>query len=101
MTDLADLFSGFEAHWIDTFAGRLFARVGGSWPPLLLIHGYPQSHVMSHRVAAELAEQFTCVIPDLPGYGWSFVADPDPEHRPYDKRSMAKAMIELMEALGH
>src|SRR5258707_15644315 len=77
MPDLADLHPGFAAHWIDTSIGKIFARSGGSGPPLLLIHGYPETNVMWHRVAPALAERFTLVIPDLPGYGWSVAPEPD------------------------
>ena len=101
MPDLADLFPDFASHWIDTAAGKIFARAGGSGPPLLLLHGYTQTHVMWHRVAPVLAQRFALVIPDLPGYGWSAVPEADLAHAPYDKRSMAKVMIELMEQLGH
>ncbi len=101
MPDLADLFPGFASHWIDTAAGKIFARSGGSGPPLLLLHGYAQSNVMWHKVAPILAKQFTLVLPDLPGYGWSAVPEAAADHSPYDKRSMAAAMIEVMEELGH
>src|SRR5215831_13690561 len=101
MPDLADLYPGFASHWIDTSAGKIFARAGGSGPPLMLLHGYAQSNVMWHKVADELAKHFALVIPDLPGYGWSAVPDAGPDHAPYTKRSMAVAMIDVMEALGH
>ncbi|MEW6449377.1 MAG: alpha/beta hydrolase [Pseudomonadota bacterium] len=101
MPDLADLFPGYQSHWIDTSAGKLFARSGGKGPPLLLLHGYAQTNVMWHRVASALAEHFSLVIADLPGYGWSSVPKAEANHAPYDKRSMAKGMVELMEALGH
>ena len=101
MGDLADLYPGFESHWIDTSIGRMFARSGGSGPPLLLVHGYPQSNVMYHKLAPALAARFTLVIPDLPGYGWSAAPKSDADHAPYDKRSMAAVMVELMEKLGH
>ena len=101
MPDLADLFPGFASHWIDTSAGKMFARAGGSGPPLLCLHGYPQTHVMWHRVASALARHFTLVQPDLPGYGWSAVPEAKPDHAPYTKRAMANVMIEIMEALGH
>jgi haloacetate dehalogenase len=101
MPDLADLYPGYESHWIDTSAGKLFARSGGKGPPLLLLHGYAQTNVMWHRVAPALAEHFSLVIADLPGYGWSSVPDAGEGHAPYDKRSMGKAMVELMEKLGH
>lgn len=101
MPDLADLYPGFANHWIDTSIGRIFARSGGEGPPLLLLHGYPQTNVMWHRVAPALAQRFTLIIPDLPGYGWSYVPKSDSNHAPYDKRSMARVMIEVMEKLGH
>ncbi len=100
MSDLADLFPGYESKWIDTSAGKIFARVGGDGPPLLLLHGYAQTNVMWHRVAPRLAERFTLVLADLPGYGWSAVPESGADHAPYDKRSMAKAMIEVMEKIG-
>ena len=62
--DLADLFPGFASHWIDTAAGRIFARAGGSGPPLMLLHGYAQTNVMWHKVAPELAQT---VQPGDPG----------------------------------
>ncbi|HVY00986.1 MAG TPA: alpha/beta hydrolase [Pseudorhodoplanes sp.] len=101
MTDLADLFPGFASHWVDTSIGRIFARSGGEGPPLLLLHGYPQTNVMWHRVAPALARHYTLVIPDLPGYGWSVAPEAAKDHAPYDKRSMGNVMVEVMEKLGH
>ncbi|NWG25817.1 MAG: alpha/beta fold hydrolase, partial [Pseudorhodoplanes sp.] len=101
MPDLADLYPGYASHWIDTSAGRMFVRTGGEGPPLLLIHGYAQTNVMWHKVAPALAKHFSLVIPDLPGYGWSAVPKSGEGHAPYDKRSMAKIMVEIMEQLGH
>ena len=101
MSDLADLFPGFASHWIDTAAGRIFARAGGNGPPLMLLHGYAQTHVIWHKVAPELAKRFTLVIPDLPGYGWSDAPESAKDHAPYTKRAMAIAMIGVMEKLGH
>src|ERR1700710_247463 len=101
MSDLADLYPGFAAHWIDTSVGKIFARAGGQGPPLLLLHGYAETNVMWHAVAPALAEHFSLVIPDLPGYGWSAVPESGDGHAPYDKRSMANAMVEVMEKLGH
>jgi pimeloyl-ACP methyl ester carboxylesterase len=63
MADLADLYPGFASHWIDTAAGRVFARSGGEGPPLLLLHGYPQTNVMWHRVAPALAAHFSLSFP--------------------------------------
>jgi haloacetate dehalogenase len=99
--DLADFYPAFASKWIDTAAGRIFARTGGSGPPLLLLHGYPQTNVMWHAVAPALASHFSLVIADLPGYGWSDAPRADAEHAPYTKRAMANVMIEVMEALGH
>ncbi|HEY3030932.1 MAG TPA: alpha/beta fold hydrolase, partial [Bradyrhizobium sp.] len=101
MPDLADLFPGFSSEWINTRSGRIFARVGGKGPPLLLLHGFSETHVMWHRVAPQLADRFTLIIADLPGYGWSDMPDSDSDHTPYTKRAMAQTMIEAMEQLGH
>src|SRR5712671_3155554 len=101
MSDLADLYPGFAAHWIDTAAGKIFARAGGSGPPLMLLHGYAQTNVMWHKVAPELAKHFSLVIADLPGYGWSAVPEAGRDHAPYTKRAMAAVMVEVMAALGH
>ena len=101
MSDLADLYPGFESRWVNTSAGRVFARTGGDGPPLLLLHGYPQTNVMWHRVAPELSRHFKLIIPDLPSYGWSDVPRDVPDHSQMSKRVIAKCMIELMESLGH
>src|ERR1700722_20909274 len=100
MPDLADLYPGYASRWIDTALGKIFARVGGSGPPLLLLHGHPQSNVMWHRVAPALARHFTLVIADLPGYGWSAAPQGDAAHAPYTKRAMAAALVQAMETLG-
>jgi haloacetate dehalogenase len=101
MADLADLYPGFESQWVQTSRGRIFARLGGKGPPLLLLHGYPQTHVIWHKIAPRLAEKFSLVIPDLPGYGWSDIPQSDDEHTPFTKRAMAEVMIDLMEQVGH
>ena len=101
MPDLADLFPGYASEWINTQAGRIFARVGGKGPPLLLLHGFSETHVMWHRVAPQLADKFTVIVADLPGYGWSDMPESDKDHIPYTKRAMAQTMIEAMEQLGH
>lgn len=101
MPDLDDLFPGFTSQWIPTRGGRVFARVGGEGPPLLMLHGYPQTHVMWHRVAPELARHFTLVLADLPGYGQSDVPATDENHTPYTKRAMARVMVDAMQHLGH
>jgi hypothetical protein len=101
MPDLADLFPGYDSKWIDTRSGRVFARVGGNGPPLLLLHGFSSTHVMWHQVAPQLADRFTLIIADLPSYGWSDIPESDGDHTPYTKRAMAQTMVEAMEALGH
>src|SRR3984893_1795046 len=101
MPDLADLFPGYASEWINTGSGRIFARVGGKGPPLLLLHGFSETHVMWHRVAPQLADRFTLIVADLPGYGWSDMPDSDQNHTPYTKRAMAQALVEAMEQLGH
>ncbi|PVB63085.1 alpha/beta hydrolase [Labrenzia sp. 011] len=100
-TDLPDLFPGFESITVETATARLFCRVGGSGPPLLLLHGYPQSHVIWHTIAPRLAEHFTLILPDLPGYGRSSVPPLSDDHAAYSKRAMAGAFTELMNVLGH
>ena len=94
------MFEGFEGRGIETSGTTIFARIGGSGPPLLLLHGFPQSHVMWHRVAPALAERFTVVCADLRGYGDSAKPPSDPDHVTYSKRTSARDMVEVMAALG-
>src|SRR3954451_22557403 len=101
MPELADLFPGYSAEWINTRSGRIFARVGGKGPPLLLLHGFSSTHVMWHQVAPQLSDKFTLIVADLPGYGWSDMPESDKDHTPYTKRAMAKVMVQAMEQLGH
>jgi haloacetate dehalogenase len=95
------MFPGFDSVNVETASARLFCRVGGSGPPLLLLHGYPQSHVIWHKIAPRLAERFTLVLPDLPGYGSSSVPPLSDDHAAYSKRAMAEAVNEMMQVLGH
>ena len=94
------MFEGFETKRIATSGAEINLRVGGHGPPLLLLHGYPQTHAMWHRVAPQLAEQFTVVVPDLRGYGDSSKPPTTADHLPYSKREMAKDQVEVMAALG-
>jgi haloacetate dehalogenase len=99
MTDLADLFPGFGSHTASTDAGRLFARTGGSGPPLVLLHGFPETAAMWHRIAPVLAHRFTLILPDLRGYGWSS-APASHGGVGYTKRVMGRDVVALMEGLG-
>jgi len=105
MTELPELFAGFETHRIDVDGVELFARSGGSGPPILCLHGYPQTHAIWHRMAPELARTHTVVLMDLRGYGQSATppsdAQCDPAHKTYSKRQMAADGVGLMRALGH
>jgi haloacetate dehalogenase len=97
---IVPLFAGFEAHELPTSRGTVHAMAGGSGPPLLLLHGYPQSHLMWHAVAPLLAERHTVVASDLAGYGASSRPAPAPDHAPHGKRAMALDQVEAMAALG-
>ena len=94
------MFEGFAQADIDTGEAVIRVRHGGSGPPLLLLHGYPQTHVMWHQVAPRLARDFTVVVPDLRGYGDSSKPPTTPDHAPYSKRAMARDQIAVMEQLG-
>jgi haloacetate dehalogenase len=94
------LFPGFRLVDIATPAGRIRARIGGIGPPLLLLHGYPQTHAMWHKVAARLKDRFTIVAADLRGYGDSFRPTGEPGHAQMSKRAMAADMVAVMAALG-
>lgn len=94
-------FPGFEQRRVTVGPIGLNVRIGGSGAPLLLLHGYPQTHLAWHAVAPELARHFTVVCPDLKGYGDSDAPEPDAESAAYSKRVMGREMIDLMAALGH
>ena len=94
------LFPAFAPRRIDAGAAQIHCIVGGRGPPLLLLHGYPQTHAMWHRVAPELARSYTVVCADLRGYGDSSKPDSDSTHAAYSKRAMASDMVEVMRALG-
>jgi haloacetate dehalogenase len=94
------MFEGFRLESIDTGEATLRVRYGGSGPPVLLLHGHPQTHFMWHRVAADLARDFTVVAPDLRGYGESSKPPTTDDHEPYSKRAMARDQVALMHQLG-
>ncbi len=94
------MFEGFETAMIETGAATIRVRHGGSGPPLLLLHGHPQTHVMWHKIAPRLAEDFTVVAADLTGYGDSSKPTTTPDHLPYSKRAMAQDQVAVMRSLG-
>jgi haloacetate dehalogenase len=98
---MSALFPGFEKRRIKTSGATINLEVGGEGPPLLLLHGYPQTHAMWHKVAPRLASEYSVVCPDLRGYGDSSKPKGVPGHANYSKRAMALDMVEVMESLGY
>jgi haloacetate dehalogenase len=98
MTD--DLFPGFANKTPNGVAGPMFARVGGTGPAVVLLHGFPQTHACWHRVAPALAKHFTVVCMDLRGYGNSYAPRGDGSTT-YSKRQMAADVVGAMAELGH
>ncbi|MBK1662376.1 alpha/beta fold hydrolase [Paracraurococcus ruber] len=94
------MFEDFTAESIDVGETSIFLRCAGSGPPLLLLHGFPQTHLMWRRVAPDLANSFTVVCADLRGYGRSGCPTPEADHAPHTKRAMAADMITAMARLG-
>lgn len=97
---IVGMFNGFQTGAIETAETVIHTLRGGSGPPLLLLHGYPQTHVMWHKIARRLSERFTVVATDLRGYGDSGKPPSDPGHHAYSKRATARDQVEVMEALG-
>ena len=96
-----NLFPGFESRRIRTSGATINLRIGGSGSPVLLLHGYPQTHAMWHKVAPQLARDFTVICADLRGYGDSSKPRGIPGHANYSKRAMARDMAEVMAELGY
>ena len=94
------LFPGFLKTRVRSSGATINLVIGGEGPPLLLLHGYPQTHVMWHKVAPSLARDHTVVCADLRGYGDSSKPKGVPGHANYSKRAMALDMVEVMETLG-
>ena len=94
------MFDGFTTEDVDTGEAVIHLRRGGAGPPVLLLHGYPQTHVMWHLVAPLLAREFTVVAPDLRGYGDSGKPPTTPDHEPYSKRAWARDQVAVMAHLG-
>jgi haloacetate dehalogenase len=95
------LFAGFEERDLEVERGTIHARIGGDGPPLLLLHGYPQTHLMWHAAAAALAERFTVVAADLSGYGQSLRPVTADDHAPHSKRALALDQVHAMASLGY
>ena len=96
----AILFPGFRSFDVDAGGVSIHGIIGGSGPPVLLLHGYPQTHAIWHRVAPGLAKRFTLVATDLTGYGDSAKPASDATHSPYRKSAMARDQVKAMAALG-
>jgi haloacetate dehalogenase len=94
-------FETFDTVDVDVEGVQVHARVGGSGPPVLLLHGFPQTHAMWHTVAGRLAAAYTVVAPDLRGYGDSARPPAGDDHAGYAFRAMAGDQVGLMRALGH
>jgi len=94
------MFDGFEHASLDIGEASIFARWAGSGPPLLLLHGFPETHLMWRDVAPALRRAFTVVCADLRGYGQSSCPASAPDHAPYGKRAMARDMVAVMQRLG-
>lgn len=94
------MFANFENTRVETQGATINTVYGGSGAPVLLLHGYPQTHAMWHLVAPRLAERFTVVATDLRGYGDSSKPSGGKEHAAYSKRAMADDQVKVMEALG-
>jgi len=93
-------FGGFQLSQIDVGEVSLRVRHGGSGPPLLLLHGYPETHMMWSKVAGELAADFTVIAPDLRGYGQSTKPPSSHDHETSSKRAMARDVVALMRRFG-
>lgn len=100
VTETPDLFPGFKRIAIKTSGATINGVMGGSGPPLLLLHGYPQSHLEWYKIAPMLAKNYTVVATDLRGYGDSSVPQDGINHFGYSKRAMAQDQVEVMEQLG-
>jgi len=94
------MFEDFETAEVETGETTIFTRRGGAGPPVLLLHGFPQTHRMWRHVGPILARRFTVVCADLRGYGQSGCPDSTADHEPYSKRAMANDMVVVMERLG-
>jgi haloacetate dehalogenase len=99
-TKQTEFFPGFRRQTIQTSGTTINVLVGGNGPPVLLLHGYPQTHVEWRKIAPELSKNYTLIIPDLRGYGDSGKPSGGDNHINYSKRAMALDQVEVMEKLG-
>jgi len=97
---MTDFFPGFELRQVETSGASINLVTGGTGPPLLLLHGYPQTHLMWRKLAPRLAIEFTVVVPDLRGYGDSSKPPAGSDNVNYSKRALAQDQVETMTALG-
>ncbi len=95
------LFPGFRTFDVDVDGVTIHGVTGGAGPPVLLLHGYPQTHAIWHRLAPKLTKRFTVIATDLTGYGDSGKPVSDAHHAPYRKSAMARDQVRAMAALGH
>jgi haloacetate dehalogenase len=100
MAQPQNFFPGFVTQKVKTSGATIHTLRGGSGPPLLLLHGYPQTHVMWHKIGPRLAQRFTVVMTDLRGYGDSSKPPDGDNHANYSKRAMALDQVEVMRSLG-
>ena len=95
-----DFFNDFDISFLETNRGIIRYRKAGNGPPLLMLHGNPQTHAMWHKVAPDLIEDYTVICPDIPGYGKSFKPKLSANHEEYSKVKMAKDIEEFMKLLN-
>jgi pimeloyl-ACP methyl ester carboxylesterase len=95
------MIPGFTSRHVETTRGAMFVAHGGAGSPVLLLHGFPETHFMWRDIAPTLSAGFSVICADPPGYGRSSCPPSDEQHVPYSKRAMAEGLVEMMSALGH
>ena len=94
------MLQGFARRTVEGRAAQIHVAMGGAGPPVLMLHGYPQTHLAWHCIAPDLAQDFTVIAPDLRGYGESRLVGGPGEPKDFSKRAMALDLVDLMHALG-